>query len=133
MNITIKGLQALLLSVKTHGSHFLNACMLILISLAVTHYRLSDTTKCKLVQLNLEKIMCPLYYLSIHVLSLGCILISYLVIIDLFMQTLSDMILFYLIAPFCTKAFGIFISFHAYRSRTAQKVRLHILRFIDLN
>ena len=39
---------------------------------------------------------------SCNMLSLGCIVISDLVIADLFMYSLSGMILLYLAAPFCT-------------------------------
>ena len=55
MDITIKGLQALLLCVKTRGSHFFECMYVNSTFLGVTHYRLSDTSKCKLVQLNLDK------------------------------------------------------------------------------
>ena len=47
--------------------------------------------------------MCPVYSIYVFsLLSLGCILISDLVVADLFMHSLSGMILLYFATPFFT-------------------------------
>ena len=59
---------------------------------------------CKLVQINFESIMYQynICVFSILYLAVGCILISNLLVADLFMHSLSGMTLFYLVMFFFT-------------------------------
>ena len=64
----------------------------------------------KLVQLNLENSNCNVssivFMYSVYMLRLGCIMISHLVVANLFMHSLPGLILLYLAAPFYSE--GVF-------------------------